>query len=402
MKFSKVLKGLTATVLLSSLLFSVCACNKGSSGEGDGEASPVGSSTPVASSSPAASAVKVPTITWDEAKKKDVAWFKTDEGKRVADNVVLYQRDTGGWPKNIDMANNLTDLGKRVINNDKKNKDSTFDNGATYEQMVVLARAYTATNDEKYKEAFNKGFDYIIEAQYDNGGWPQFYPDTSGYRRYITYNDNAMVNLLNLLSDISKGKYEYSFVDEERRQKAAEAVQKGIDCILKTQITVNGKKTAWCAQHDNVTLQPVGARSYELPSISGSESVGIVRFLMSIENPSAEIIDAIQSAVKWFEESKIYGIEVVKVKGPNYEGGEDVIVKENPKASPIWARFYEIETNTPFFCGRDGVKKYSLAEIEHERRVGYSWYGNYAGSLLSTDYPAWQRKYAPDNNVLAK
>ena len=39
----------------------------------------------------------------------------------------------------------------------------------------------------------------------------------------------------------------------------------------------------------------------------------------------------------------------------------------------LWYRFYDLETNQPFFCDRDGIKKFSLAEISEERRNGYSW-----------------------------
>ena len=36
------------------------------------------------------------------------AYFKTDEARQVGDQLLLYQRVTGGWPKNIDMARPLT------------------------------------------------------------------------------------------------------------------------------------------------------------------------------------------------------------------------------------------------------------------------------------------------------
>ena len=61
-------------------------------------------------------------------------------------------------------------------------------------------------------------------------------------------------------------------------------------------------------------------------------------------------------------------------------------------AKPIWARYYEIGTNKPFFSDRDGVKKYTIAEIGYERRNGYAWYGDWPQQLLETDYPAWMKK----------
>ena len=36
-----------------------------------------------------------------EAPKFEDAFFQTPEAARIADNVLLYQQTTGGWPKNI-------------------------------------------------------------------------------------------------------------------------------------------------------------------------------------------------------------------------------------------------------------------------------------------------------------
>ena len=52
----------------------------------------------------------------------------------------------------------------------------------------------------------------------------------------------------------------YAFVDADKRNAARKAWDKGIDCILKSQVCVNGKLTAWCAQHDEKTLEPRPAR----------------------------------------------------------------------------------------------------------------------------------------------
>ena len=75
------------------------------------------------------------------------------------------------------------------------------------------------------------------------------------------------------------------------------AVAKGQQCIHKCQIVVDGKKTAWCQQHDQRTLEPAQGRISENPSLSGAESVGVVRYLMSIESPSPEVVAAIEGAV---------------------------------------------------------------------------------------------------------
>src|SRR4029453_5885288 len=118
-------------------------------------------------------------------------------------------------------------------------------------------------------------------------------------------NGGAMIGVMKLLRDGSQKKHEYSFVDQVRREKAAIAVQKGIDCILKTQLIVDGQRTVWVAQFAGVPLKPAAARKFELVSLSGLESVGIVRFLMSLPNPNKTVIDSIEGAVAWFKKSQL-------------------------------------------------------------------------------------------------
>src|SRR4029453_5894927 len=105
----------------------------------------------------------------------------------------------------------------------------------------------------------------------------------------------------------------FAFVDAPRRQAAQTAFDRGVRCIVQCQIVVNGEKTAWCAQHDETDFQPRPARTYELVSLSGSESVEIVRLLMSLEKPPPEVAAAIEGAVKWFDEAKLTGIKQVFV-----------------------------------------------------------------------------------------
>ena len=311
----------------------------------------------------------------------------------VADNMVLYQRSSGGLPKNVDMTKVLSDSKKAAILRQQNKNDSTIDNGATYTQLAFLARVYTAERQERHRESFLKGLDFLLKAQYPNGGWPQFYPNLTGYYKRITFNDGAMIGVMKLLRDVAEAKPDYAFVDEARRARAASAVEKGIECILKTQVVVNERRTVWCAQHDEVTLAPAPARKFEVASLSGGESVGVVGFLMSIKDPSPEVVDAVESAVKWFEQSELRGVKWVKKADFSRPSKFDCVVIKDPQSS-TWARFYEIGTNRPIFAGRDGVVKYDVAQIEHERRTGYEWYVDEAAKLLKKDVPAWRKRTA--------
>jgi PelA/Pel-15E family pectate lyase len=331
-------------------------------------------------------------VNWNLALKQKAEWYATDEATRIADQLLLYQHDNGGWPKNLDMARMLTEREKSEVARAKADTDTTIDNGATYTQLAYLAKLVAAKNLDRHKAAFLKGLDFLCAMQYENGGFPQFFPLRKDYSRHITFNDDAMIGALRLMRDIAEKNPDYTFVDEERRVKAGKAIEKGIACILKTQIVVNGKKTVWCAQHDEVTFAPAGARKYELPSLSGSESVGIVEFLMDRKNPSPEIVAAIEGAIAWFRVSKIDGIRwLQRAKGDAVPNGIEHYLMKDEKAPPLWARFYQIETNRPIFVGRDGVIRYSVMEIEAERRNGYQWYVDKPDKLLDEEYPRWQK-----------
>ena len=348
-------------------------------------------------------------------------WYATAEAVRIADNVLLYQCNSGGWPKTLAFKKRynitaiISDADRPALAALKSRTDSTIDNASTYTEIEFLARAFNATKQARFKDGFLKGVDYLLKAQYENGGWPQFYPfpkdqaylariasnrDEKDYFLHITFNDEAMVNVLRLLRRIASDNPEYAFVDADRRARCGKAVAKGIECILKCQVVVNGKRTGWCSQHNERTLAPAGARVYEKASLSGSEAVGIVRFLMSIDAPTPAVVDAIQSAVAWFDAVKIMGLRVVDKKDPSLPKGGDRVVVADPAAEPLWARFGDLGTFKPIFCGNNGVAKHSLAEIEQERRAGYMWYCTIPADLLARDYPAWQKKWAPGKNVL--
>jgi PelA/Pel-15E family pectate lyase len=335
------------------------------------------------------------SVTWTNILKQESDWYGNTEAVRIANNVLMYQRDSGGWPKNIDMAKLLTAADAAALVKQKQAIDSTIDNGASYTQLIFLARVFAAKKFDRYKRAFLKGVDYLLDAQYANGGWPQYFPSPQGYYGHITFNDGAMIGVLKLLQDVVQNRPPYSFVDDRRRIRAGQAVQRGLEVILKTQVLVKNQRTIWGAQHDPVTLAPAPARTFEPVSLASAESVGIVRFLMSLDQPTRQVVDAIQSAVKWFETAKISGIRWVQTADAAKPGRFERVVMRDSSAGPLWARFYEIETNRPVFAGRDGVIKYDVQEIEVERRNGYRWYVDDPNELLNKDYPAWLKQWRP-------
>jgi PelA/Pel-15E family pectate lyase len=323
------------------------------------------------------------------------SWYGESEARRIADIVVSFQTPAGGWSKNLDLTQHPRAPGESFTSNNNSrylgkadfdiSRDAhwdyvgTFDNDATSTELRFLAKVIAATGTNQAvpcRAAFLRGLDYIFAAQYPNGGWPQVWPLQGGYHDAITCNDNAMLNVLALLRDISETNSEFALVPEKNRARAAASLQRGIACVLATQIVVNGRRTVWCQQHDALTLQPASARNYEMPSQTAAESAELMMFLMEQPAPSPEIVAAVNAAAAWFEKTKIYDTAFKF----DHDDGRHLVPA--PGNGPIWARFYEIGTDRPIFGDRDKSIHDNVNEISEERRNGYSWYNNAPKRML--------------------
>lgn len=300
---------------------------------------------------------------------------------RQADNLLTWQTAEGGWYKY-----SISDKYGRAWNGQENKSDwrtkdgkdiGTVDNNATTNEILFLSVMYKQTGDVRYKEAVDKGLQFLLTMQYPSGGWPQVYPARGNYSDYVTFNDNAMMRVMNVLTMAKKREYPFNsdIVADDIVAKLQESLDRGLDYILKSQIAVNGVLTAWCAQHDPVSYEPREARAYEHPSISGSESVEIVKYLLALSNQTPEVRKATESAISWFDANKLSGIKYVS-------GDKNNVYFVPDPASTSWYRFYEIGTNLPIFSGRDGIIKHNILEIEAERRNGYSWGGTWPLNLL--------------------
>ncbi len=334
--------------------------------------------------------------------QKDYPRHAPDQIEATARNILLHQRDNGGWPCNWDPLRILSEEEAARLRTDKRKQDTSFDNRATYPQVEYLAHAHARIGDAAFRDGALRGIEFILEAQHPCGGWPHSYPDRSNYRPHITFMDDVTVGVLHTLRRLDSGETPNGFIAADLRARIRAAVEKGDACILRLQVVVDGVPTVWAGQYDCETLQPTKARPYELPALVSAESVRVVRYLMSIAPPTPEIIRAVEAAAAWFERSKIHGLRIERIpidpiRYDHHTATTDVIAVEDPDAPPIWARFYEMETNRPFMANRDGQKVYSLAEVHHERRTGYGWYTGAPAALLEKDFPAWRRRWAENN-----
>lgn len=316
-------------------------------------------------------------------------WYAGDEAKQLADAVLSYQTPTGGWSKHLGFTKGPRQPGMLWTSQNEPGQRAhyvaTFDNGSTTEEMYFLAYVWQATKREDCKAGFIKGLNFILSAQFPNGGWPQVYPLEGGYHDDITFNDDAMTHILELLYAITSKEPAFAFLDVAQRQQAATALQAGIRCVLKLQIIQGDKKTGWCGQHDALTLQPASARQMEPATLSGLESAHILKFLMTITNPATEVVAGIEAGLRWLDDAKITGLTRTKVDG------KTSYIPNAASTQVYWARFYDLKSGRPIFPGRDGIVYDTFAAMAAQNELGYDYYSTQPGSILRNGQKKWRK-----------
>lgn len=327
---------------------------------------------------------------------EDQRSYSPSQVPEIVSNILLFQRQDGGWPRDYDMVAILSTEQREQVLATRERADSSYDNGNLHSQVEYLARAYSQRPEPEWRRACERGLDFIFDSQYQNGGFPQRFSNAKSYHAHITFNDGVMIGIAKVLRQVANNEPHFAWVNTARRSQANEALAKACECIFKCQILVNGRRTGWCQQHDEKTFEAKPARSFELESICPQETAEVVRFMMGNAGQSSNTLDALDAAVLWLKSVQIDGMRVERVQAIEetflrHKADFDVVAVQDQSAKPNWARHYEIGTNRPFFCGRDGMKKYSLGEIERERRTGTAWYGGWPKAVLS-EYAAWRKK----------
>ena len=353
----------------------------------------------------------IPMSIFEDSVHHARAWFENYEPPYpvyhesqiagIAETMLVLQNKDGGWPKNVDWYIKLDDTNLEItrtemIMNGEGGGRSTFDNRTTYSHIDYLARVYAQIPGKKYKAAIEKAIEWVLSVQNkDSRGFAGIDVDA------VTYNDDVMTGVLHLLREIASSDSLYRFLDSGLRKKALTAYEQGLECILKSQVRVDGKLTAWGQQHDHKTLQPVWARDYEPPSITANESVGVISLLMEIENPLPEVRNAVGAGCEWLDKVKIHGKKLTwkSVSGQTIMGRKvnyEKVLVDDPLAPDLWCRFYDLQGEQPLLYDRGKRKVNRFNELSLERRNGYHYFGTWPGELLQHAYPQWRRRVGLD------
>ena len=321
-------------------------------------------------------------------------WYGSAEAETLADAVLSYQTPSGGWSKSVDFAQGTRPTGTGWTNNADNpwHYCGTLDNRSTTEQIKFLARVFTATGRNDARTGALRGLEWLLAAQYPNGGWPQNFPVEPGYHEAITLNDDAFLHALEVLQAVREGTEPFEFAEATLRERAAQAVERGIANLLACQVRIADQPTVWCAQHDPLSLEPVAARLKEPPSLSGAESANLLKFLMREGPLSPDVIAAVESGLAWLDAHRITGLRKVK----NAEGKTDYV--SDPASEEVyWARFYDVQTAQPMFAGaQDGIVYATFQEMAKTNKVSYDYFSTKPADVVGKEVARWHKRRAKE------
>ena len=334
---------------------------------------------------------------WQNRYGADYPRYELTDVAAIADNILLMQRDHGGWIENQDPLRVLSAEDRERYLSEKEEDHGSFDNRNVYTQISYLMGAYEITGDQRYRDTALRGLDYLLEHQIETcGGWPHSVPTSQRYHPFLTIADEVTSGPLMLLRQIAERQAPFQSLEEETLQRAETAFNRGDACVLQLQVRQDEGLAGWAGQYDPNTLEPVMGRTFELPSIAVQETVEMLRYLMSIEEPSPAVIEAVEGGVSWLRRVALHDIRLESfelpepVAFPYHTATHDRRLVEEAGAPLLWGRFYDVADNSVVLANRDSVRVQDYQEILLERRTGYNWYGYWAGALLDEDYPAWR------------
>jgi PelA/Pel-15E family pectate lyase len=249
-----------------------------------------------------------------------------EAAKKTAYALVNGQLVSGGWDYRIEFDAKLrnkqayrVENSRQSIKNSRIKNVTTLDDNTTQSAMSFLIKIDRVLNfkDSKIHSAVVYGLDALVQAQYPNGAWAQRFsefPDPKSYpvkkaafpdswsrthpkvdyRSYYTFNDNTladMIDLMFLAGDLIDKKY-------------TRAALRAADFILLAQLPE--PQPAWAQQY-NAKMQPAWARRFEPPAVTGGESQGVIRILMTVyrQTGDAKYLKPIPRALAYLKKSEL-------------------------------------------------------------------------------------------------
>ncbi|MGH6964921.1 MAG: pectate lyase [Phenylobacterium sp.] len=291
--------------------------------------------------------------------------------EKAAEALIWGQNAAGGWNYLIDFGGegSLKDWYATYGANAWRMEEfqhlwgnATFDDAGTSEAMQFLLRLYVEKHDPKWKPALDKAINFVLEAQYPIGGWPQRYPlknefshhGKPDYTSFITFNDDVAGENIKFLIMV------YQSLGDQR---ALGAINRAMNSFIVTQ--QGAPQPGWGMQYTVADLKPVGARTYEPDALTTHTTANNVTQLMNFYELTGDtkFLARVPEALDWLDK--------VKLAQPTKDG----------KTHPT---YIEIGTDRPIYVHRRG-----------SNIVNGEYYWDYTPEKLLAHYGAYRKLDVP-------
>ena len=249
-----------------------------------------------------------------------------DAAVEVAMSLIGAQHPAGGWNYLHDFAgeesvrrwyDTIGKNGWRLEEFHHYYGNATFDDAGTSEASQFLLRMFLEKKDERFGAALERAIRFILDSQYDNGGWPQRYPFVDDapalhgrpdYTRYVTFNDDVAGENIKFLLMVWQ-----SMGD----QRAMDAINRAMDIFVATQQPA--PQAGWGLQHTLEDLAPVGARSYEPDALVTHTTAGNIALMLNFYEWTGDekYIARIPEAFNWLESVRL-GDDEIRMQGREF------------------------------------------------------------------------------------
>jgi hypothetical protein len=260
---------------------------------------------------------------------------------RIAENVVLWQRHTGGWPKNIDMARPLSEDERAKLRDEQKLDDSTIDNDATAVQLRFPRHG-------RRRPAARSS---LLPCWPDSSTCsPRSTPTADGLSTFrCGKTTRATSPSTTTPSSTCSGFLAMSQPHERRSPDSTTrfALAHALPSNVATSRASDSDQGQWCADGLVPAVRREHAAARRRPHLRTSihqrlETAAILTYLMKIDKPDAPTIAAIEAGMAWLVKSQIRGLRVEQKPDAAGPAGYDVVATPDAGAPPVWARFYDI------------------------------------------------------------
>lgn len=312
--------------------------------------------------------------------------YSQDQILAIADNLLLMQRNNGGWPANLNPFRKLTGDQRLQFLKDQNARDASFANANIFPQIFYLSHVYLQTGDVRYRDSAKKALRLVMSTQLYNGGWSQQAEVIES--ETATIDTRATINALRFLRRVAGGEMPYGYVSFDMRREAADSVRKGDRLLLRLQQAHDSRASIWAGAYDLKTSLPTAANAEAVAALDPEVSVRITRYFMQIERPPAEIVRAVTGAADWFTRNTLQQAQLRSA--PKRPGWLPAYSRVALPRNSVWARQYTIASSQPLVDSTNGrsVKPYEVSILAADK----DWYGSWARELLQTDYPRWRRR----------